>query len=255
MEAVRVPTLNETVCDTLDYAYSLGQNRTGEASATVSASEYVIYGSSLFVSLTLLFFGARIMKPVAILSAAVGGFSFAYLVLENGFGADCTARIVSGVILASLGAGVTGCLFKVALFIIGAAAFGSIVHIIFLAAPSLHAVGNLPQMMDRSLAYYLALTATGLTGGILARVYEKRILRFMTSLFGGVGVSLSIYNMILIDSDSSPPDPWIFVALAGVLFLTGWLAQERVMREKSRQIERQKTKRGEARDDERGDRR
>ena len=142
MEAVRVPTLNETVCDTLDYAYSLGQNRTGEASATVSASEYVIYGSSLFVSLTLLFFGARIMKPVAILSAAVGGFSFAYLVLENGFGADCTARIVSGVILASLGAGVTGCLFKVALFIIGAAAFGSIVHIIFLAAPSLHAVGK-----------------------------------------------------------------------------------------------------------------
>ncbi len=244
-----IPTVNDTVCDTIDYAFSIGQNRTSEVSAVFSASEYVVFSSSLLMSLTLLFFGARIIKPVAILSAAAAGFSFGYLVLKNGFGADCTARIASGVVLASIGAGVTGCLFTVALFIIGAAAFGSIVHFVFLAVPSLHRVGKLPRMMDRSLAYYLALTVSGIAGGVLARVYQKRILRFMTSVFGGAGVSLSIYNRILIESD--PPDPWIFVALAAILCLMGWFAQECTSRSSRARRRKRRRKREDDDDDER----
>ena len=251
MDTVRIPAVNNTECDTIDYAFSIGQNRTSEVSAVFSASEYIIFGSSLLVSLTLLFFGARILKPVAILSAAAAGFSFGYLVLKNGFGADCTVRIASGVALASIGVGVTGCLFKVALFIIGAAAFGSIVHFVFLAVPSLHRVGNLPRMMNRSLAYYLALTVSGIAGGVLARVYQNRILRFMTSVFGGAGVSLSIYNMIMIESD--PPDPWIFVTLAGILCLVGWFTQERLSRKSRvrRRKRRRKKKEEEEEDDDR----
>ena len=136
---------------------------------------------------------------------------------------DCTTRVGVGAVLGIFGAVLVACLFPVAVFALGASAAGGIIHVIFLVAPSLHIHTGPTRIADKSLGYWGALIVASTVGGAVARVYTKRVMRGITSVIGGAGLSLVVAHV----ARDSGITPWVYVGMTVVLSIVGYLIQTR----------------------------
>lgn len=233
---------NNTACVYVDHSIEAILNMKNTTYDYVhDANELYIPIGIIFASLIGLFFGARLFRPVAAISAFVLSFYGIYHLSESSENLGCSARIGLSAIVALIAALATGCLIKLSLFIIGAASFGGLIHFIFTAFPELHDIGDMPIILHNSLLYYIVIILGGIFGGFLLRWNEKISLEIMTSLISGAGFTFGLHGVLKIaEVDISNA---IFVGIAITSSSIGVLVQRKLRhRRKNKKMKKSLTK-------------
>lgn len=190
--------------------------------ANVSSST-VVPVLLLIASIGIAAVGARVVRPTALLTAAVGVFYACYTLLGSAQNLSCQARIVVSSVFGLVGGLAAATLIKVGFFFLGAVAVGSGVHMLFLAVPSPHTVGGTANMGGKSLLYWGGLVLGGVAGGIAVRYNTRPILEAFTAGIGGAGATFSSYAIY---TDAEVPR-WAFVVVGCGVAAGGLVFQRR----------------------------
>ena len=151
-------------------------------------------GVVLCISLVVLVAGARLFRIAAAFAAA----AFSYYVVytfgrRHGDRISCEALVILSSVAALLAALAAGCVYKLGLFFIGAAAMVFAVHLVFSAFPELHYIYEQPLLADKSIAYWGLLLVAGVAGGAVLRWHSKSVLEAVTACIGGAGIAYSLH--------------------------------------------------------------
>lgn len=157
-------------------------------------------GALAAISLLLLVAGGELMRPLSTVVAAVGGGGAVFL-LAISF--DCQVRLIVSGVAAVVAALLAACLVRSGLFVLGAAGFGAVAHLVYDALP-LEGVRGPFVLLGRSGWYYIAmLTAIGL-GAVVGWCQKKQFVRITSALAGGGGVALATHLVFhRVDEDLS----------------------------------------------------
>lgn len=183
--------------------------------------------SSIMIALSLpfIFFGQRIFRFVAAISIATWVFYGCYRLLENSSNLSCDAQIAVSSVLALIIAITTGCLIKMALFIIGALAFASLTHLVFAGFPELNEIEDVPTIMNKSLIYWGSMLVSILFGGFLVKYNDKPFVEIATSAVGSFAFTYGLHGLTeLTDADINH---WVFFGTGVVVCLAGIYVQRR----------------------------
>lgn len=186
----------------------------------------ILSTSVMLLSIVSLVWGARLFRPVAAITCGVFGFYLVYKVSDNSNGISCESRIVISSFFALLFALITGCLIKIALFIIGVASFGSIIHLIFVAFPKLNDVVNVPQVIGKSVIYWGLMIISGILGGFFVRSKRDLALEIGTSAIGGAGFVYGLHGLT-VTLDANVND-WVFLGIGIGSGIAGFLIQRKL---------------------------
>jgi len=230
---------NETACFYVDEAIQSMFDMKNVTLHAVNNSTGFIFSSIVLVfGLFASFFGGRFFKPLASITAAIFGFCFVYELSEYSSGLSCDFRIlissISGLILLFA----TSCLIKLALFMIGAAAFGGFIHFVFAAFPELNTAYDVPIIQKKSLLYWGSLLLAGVLGGFMFKWKEKLSLDIMTSIIGGAAFSYGLHG--LTENAGTTIDHWVFFGIAVGCSSLGFVIQRKLRRNKKKKQERRK---------------
>ena len=182
--------------------------------------------SGIFIaSLVALFAGRVVVRPLSAMAAFFVTAGFAYRTVRARDDVDTCAPGL----LFSLGAGFVSALFSLwvlnwAMFAIGAAVGGGLVHTVFMALPQLHA-GQAVLFAGKSTAYWGSLACAGAAGGVVVRYYSSLVLEVVSSALGAVGIALSSFALGTSFDPSLPRAP--FAVLGIFAFGVGVWAQRR----------------------------
>lgn len=177
-------------CSELDLALS-------DASVTLVETDggfAVSCGALLVVSTLLLGMGERLLRPLSAVVAAVAagvGVYGATALLEPRV--DCVARLAiagGGAVLAAV---LALCVLKMGLFLLGAAGFGAVAHLIFDALPIDHATHQPFAVLGRPYYYYLTLLASAVVGAVVSQFQRHHFVRISTAMLGGSGYALATH--------------------------------------------------------------
>ena len=142
------------------------------------------------------------MKPSVAFISLLLGTLLGYIAVSEIGDVKCNIKLaVSGIIGLVLCILVI-CILNVALFVIGAAAFGGFFHHLFYVVPD-----NLWPVVfsenNTQTLYWIIISGASVLGAFLSFVTKKRFLRIATSMIGGSGISLSL--SLVFDKLTDPP--------------------------------------------------
>lgn len=218
----------DEVCGHVDVAFErLVELRTHAQTELADPSSVAVPIVGLVASLVVLFFGGRLFRLTAALAAGVAAFWAVYTLGRNtGERITCEALVIVSTVVALFAALAAGCIVKAGLFFIGAAALGSVVHLVYSAFPTLHDIGEQPTFAQRSLAYWGLMVAAAIAGGLALRWHSKPILEVLTALIGGAGVGYSLHSIS--EVAGMEQERWIFLVIGGASAFGGWMAQRQM---------------------------
>ena len=193
---------------------------------------FAFSSSVLVFGIFSLFFGGKFFKPLASITACGIGFCVVYDLSEYSSRLSCDARIIMSSVFALILLFATSCLIKLALFMIGAAAFGGFIHFVFAAFPELHTAYDVPIVQEKSLLYWGSLIVAGILGGFMFKWNEKLSLEIMTSIIGGAAFSYGLHG--LTENGGVIIDHWIFFGLALGSSVLGYFVQRRMRLKKDK---------------------
>lgn len=177
--------------------------------------------SVLFItcSIPFILFGRRLFKVVACTSAFFSLFYITLSFLQSTDNMSCEARLITSLVIGSTASLLVLSFINLALFMIGAAAFGALAHYIVLTIPESN---QLPTLNNNSVSYYIIIVVSGLVGGVCVRCKQKLFLELATSLIGSFGVVYGTRG-IVVHGDLNIPNAvllsiGVFCAFAGTMF-------------------------------------
>lgn len=220
-------------CRTTESALLTAYGWSVDATEEVGAAEQTLLLVLLVVaSACFLFAGGRIVRPAAVATAATFGLWLGVVAVGGELDAPCTTRLVSGLI-AALALGFCAlCMIKVALFVLGAAAFGAVAHFVFVAFPPLETLVSSPVIEGRALVYWGALVVAGACGGFLARRKSKTSLQAITSLIGAAGIGVATHRTLALSGTSE--EEWPGIAASCLAWAVGMCVQRHFDPEEAR---------------------
>lgn len=174
-------------------------------------TDYVVYASAsvgFALSLLLIFFGARLIRPLSATLGGVGGAISIFVLSRNSL--PCEGRLV----VSAAGGGALAllclCLFKAGLFLLGATGFAAIAHFVWegLSLSQLHGPFH---VFGRPVWYFCAVGVAAIAGSVTSQCGKETFERAISSLIGGIGVSVSGYAIL---NHLGQPVP--LLAVAGV---------------------------------------
>ena len=191
----------------------------------------LLIGVLLLGSGALLVRGETLVRPMA---ALVGGGAAAvavYVLTALVDDATCVARLVASGVAAVLAAVLALCVFKTGLFVLGAAGFGAVAHLLYESLP----LGGLAPpfvLLGRSGYYYLTLAAAAVVGAVVAYVQRTHFVRISSSLLGGGGVALAVW--LLADRAGEDAPPLALLVVLATCTVGGVVVQRHLARRKTR---------------------
>ena len=171
------------------------------------------------VSILLLAYGERLVRPLAGILGGVfgaGGAFFLTGIFENPVPCEIRLAIaaVAGIILAVFAIFI----LKTGLFLLGAFGLGSIVHLVWESLP-LEGVSGPFTLFSRPGWQYIAVGTGGVVGAVVSQIQRKNFTRIASSVLGGSGVAAGVY-MIFERHDSTAP-PLLLLALVLICSILG----------------------------------
>ena len=115
---------------------------------------------------------------------------------------------------------------KLALFAIGAGAFGTGTYYVFENIPQIENIGNLNRIGNHTPIYWIGIFVLSLLGGIFVRCYEKTVLIVGTSVLGGILLSYAVNGIFA--AANYDPNRWILFSVAAIASVTGVVCQKRI---------------------------
>lgn len=186
----------------------------------ISATEYIIPAALLCASIPLLLAGARIVRPVSALSAAAVAFVGALSVIRQSNGMECATRLIIAAALSATAGLAALYLFKVGLFVLGAAASAAVVHYVFILVPE---DNGLPSIGPRNVIYWGSMCASFVVGGLVVRYNSSFVLELCTSAVGGSAAAYAITGFGEA-SDADIPE-WSSLTIGACAALFGFALQ------------------------------
>lgn len=227
MDWHNISQLNGT-CEIVDYGLSRLLEMRGELREQVVRPEPInIVPASVLVvvAFVVLGAGARLVRVAASVAAFMLAFYVTYsFVRDSSESIRCDARLVAASVSGLGAALVAGCVVRIGLFLIGAAAFAGLMHLTFAAFPSLD--DGEGRVAGRSYVYWILLVAAGVAGGLLVRWHDKPLLEIVTACVGGAALAYGV-RAIFAHVDVEV-ERWSYLVIAGVASLAGALVQRRV---------------------------
>lgn len=216
-------TTNETTCDIIDEYVTTVRESVHD---NVRESGVLVALAILALSFIFLLFGARLFRWTAAITA---GFSSAYAVYLVGrsshIDAPCDILVGTSLSIGVVFVFLTACLVKLAVFFLGAAAIGFVVHSVFEQFPDLHDVGDQPKLGSLSLSYWILMSSSVLVGGITSRCYTTSVLEVLTASLGAIGMAFSM--SVLSTAVSIEINRGVYVATAILTAAVGVFLQRR----------------------------
>lgn len=217
--------LNETACENVDRIFvTLIDMKNEEVSQWDNHSGLALPIVILCLSLFMLVFGGKLFRISAALAAALFGFWATYSFFRtSASGVSCEASLVVGGVVGLVAGVSTGCMLKLGLFFVGAAAFAAAVHLIFSAFPTLHTIADQPTLAEKSLAYWALLLLAAVAGGLTLRWNSEVVLEIATALIGGASFAYSLHSIS--DTTNMAVENWVFMTSGVVASFVGILLQ------------------------------
>lgn len=217
---------NDTLCEYVDESYeSLMSMKNITIELSNNPSSITFASVIICTSIISLAMGAKLFRPISSIISGLFAFFFVYKLSNNSSNLSCDARVVISTCIGILFAILTGCLIKVSLFIIGAASFSGFTHLIFIAFPELHTIGDMPEILDLSVLYWGCIILAGILGGLLLRCYQRLSLEIMTSVIGGVSLAYGLHCLIV--ALQVTVSHYVFFGIAIVSSICGILFQRK----------------------------
>ena len=183
-------------------------------------SELVIAILVIACSVPFVLFGAKIFKLVACIATAIFVFYFTLSNLQGTTGFSCTSRLSTSGVLSLITTLLVLSMIKVALFVLGAVAFGTFAHFSIISLPVNHT--TLPNIGRNSVLYYAIVLCSAIVGGIAVRCKETCFLQLSTSCIGGFGILYGVHALTTLhDIDISNVallGCGIFISMFGFVF-------------------------------------
>lgn len=199
----------------------------------------VACGALVVASLLLLVMGESWVRPM---SAVVAGISAGVVVfVVSAFVEEwmpCVARLVVACVAAVCGAVLALCIFKTGLFVIGAAGFGAVAHLVYESLP-MENISPPFVLAGRSGYYYATLTVAGLVGAVVSQFMRTHFVRISSSLLGGGGLALTVHLVATRSDDTVPGIVLLLVLLVSTVGGVG--IQYRVARYRRKKREQRHT--------------
>jgi hypothetical protein len=177
------------------------------------------------VSLVLLAFGERLVRPLAALTAAAAASLTAFAAAATG---DCATRVALAAAAGGVAALLALCLLRKGLLLVGAAGFGTVAHYLYDALPAI------PGLAPTAV-YYALLGAASAVGSLAAWWQPDDFVRLSSALLGG-GAAAWATHLGVTRATGAPPSALALLAVlagatgAGVVAQT-WLHTRRRRRE------------------------
>ena len=221
-------------CSDIDNAVSQLQH-------TVTRVDWgIVVASTLLLTLsaTLLVFGERLVRPLSAIVGGLGGAA-AVFVLSALFDPplDCEVRLIAASVGAILAAIIALCIFKTGMFILGAAGFGAVTHLVYDALP-LPPPDPSFALLGRSGYYYIIMFVSVVLGGILSYLQRKQFIRITSSLIGGGLLVLTVY--IITDASGHPLPGLAAIGILVASTLCGIGAQHMLAKRRTRLSEKKR---------------
>ena len=219
-------------CTDLDTAFDQGIS-----AINTDVGFWAAVGTLAVASFTVLCFGQRVTRPLAGVLAFVGATLGLFWLMDS---VACEVRIVVSLVAGTMAATLALCLLKGGMFILGGAAFGTVVHFTYEAIDFPHKPPF--EIMGRSGVYYLTVGGAAIIGAVTSVCFKKHFMRITTSLIGGGGVALVLYLCSNRNKWDLASVVYLSVLLGSALmgiFIQRWLSSRR----------RTETRRSDSRDD------
>ena len=165
-------------------------------------------------SLLLLAAGEQLMRTLSALTAGVGGGVAVFVITEAVRPpVACETRLVVAAI-AGVGAAVLAvCVVRTGLFVLGAAGFGVVTHLVYDSLPLDGSGGDL-VLLGRPIYYYLAMAAMILLGAVVGALQRREFVRISSSLLGAGGMTLLLHLAVERAGGRVPPIALLVVLVA-----------------------------------------
>lgn len=213
-------------CTEIDAGAASAIALVGETDAGAAGALLVLCATSAL----LVTHGERIVRPVSAVVGAGGGVAATYLLVDAGVACELRlgAAAVSGIVLAALAL----CVLKTGLFLLGAAGFAAVGHLVYETLP-LGGVDAPFVFLDRSGWYWATLGGCAVVGGAVSFAQKTNFVRLVSAALGGCGLAAALHLAVAHFSDAEAPQ----VALLGVAAAAtacGAYVQRRLARRRER---------------------
>jgi hypothetical protein len=171
----------------------------------------------LVPSALLLVAGEQLMRVLSSLTAGVAAAVTVFLVTETIQPTiACETRLVVAAI-AGVGAAVVAiCIIRTGLFILGAAGFGAVAHLVYDSLP-LENVDGPFSLLGRPGYYYLVMGGMIILGAIVGVMQKREFVRISSSLLGAGGVTLVLHVAVERGGERVPPVALLLVLLVSTV--------------------------------------
>ena len=182
-------------------------------------------GMFLLLSLSILLVvrGEKIVRPVSVLLGGAGGAVATYALFLDSL--SCVQRLIVSAVAGVSASLLVLCLLGNGIALLGGVASGTVVHLVYHSLP-LDSVSPPFEVSGTSGVYLLAVGGSFLAGGIVSCIYRSSLLRIVSSLVGGSGLSLLVYLVVERWDGSSVPSA-VLLLLIGVTCPVGYWIQGR----------------------------
>ena len=187
-------------------------------------ADYILASFVLGTSFFFIFLGARIIRPVVVLSTSIGIFLGSYTILMQYSQIKCLIRFICSFVLCVGTAILSSCILKIGLFLLGFVSVAGSLHLLFLAAPVLDTLAL--KIGPRSIAYYVVISIGGLVGGIFLRMNNVPTLEIITSVVGGTGCGYAVHSFVTLSYGNNIPHV-VYLCIGVLTTVIGILYQRR----------------------------
>ena len=179
---------------------------------------YLVPVSFLLVSLAFTLLGNVIFRPTIATLTSAASFVIVYRLMSA---AECGTRLVIGGSVALCALVVSLCILQAGLFLVGVFAFGACAHA-FLDAVAVDYPGDFPILGSYNLLHWASVLVASTVGGLIVHFGKTYIFIVVTSILGGVGVSVSL-SMIV----RRAVNVWVWFVVSATSSLVGAIVQYR----------------------------
>ena len=200
-------------CSAIDDFFDGGDTASETTLGRVAA--IALPAATIVVSLTLLFFGRRVVRSMTLV---LGGSVSCVLMYHTTASASCDGRLVLSLVALFCGALASHCVITRAIFLSGGAGFGACAHAVYALARS----GDMHRVpIGEDWVYVSCVAGAAIVGGGVVHFEREKTLVLLTASLGGAG---TVVGISLLVSDVSS---WIWLLAASALALVGITTQMR----------------------------
>ena len=179
---------------------------------TFSWTSALFFSGLLVASAVVVVRGAKIVRPAAFVAAFFATAGFVYETMRTSRDTACESILIVACACGGVVGFLTWCLFKLALFMLGAIVGGALVHTTFIFVPDEYV--SQPSFAGHSVVYYGSLLCAGIVGGCVVRCYSAAVLEIVTAAVGAVGFALSLFALVTTFGTSTHKAPFALISIA-----------------------------------------